>query len=120
MQLHDEEECGVCGLRLSHWPELWGCPLPLAPPPSSTLWLCTLFWSQTFYGAAWAAFTGLCGPAGMHQMPRLALAKFGRFLSWLAFPRAGQGMHEQCLLIFVHVFHFLLISSHLPGFSLIL
>lgn len=33
MQLHDEEECGVCGLRLSHWPELWGCPLPLAPPP---------------------------------------------------------------------------------------
>lgn len=53
-------------------------------------------------------------------MPRLALAKFGRFLSWLAFPRAGQGMHEQCLLIFVHLFHFLLISSHLPGFSLIL
>lgn len=113
MKLHDEEECGVCGLGLSNWPQL-GCP-----PQQHSLALCSILVAAVLWGCVGCVYRP-AWPCRDAANAKIGPAKFGCFLSWLAFPRARQGVDEQCPLLFVHLFHFLPISPHLPDFSLIL
>ena len=91
MQLHDEEECGVCGLRLSHWPELWGCPLPLAPTPQAALFGFALYFGHRRFmglrGLRLQACVALQGCIKCQDWPWLNLAASSH--GWL-FPELGR------------------------------